>query len=413
MPAQRRIVSTHYTTTPDIGGLELQSEGLAEAANRRRDLRAILLTGTEHEPHDSDHYRVILPEIGTRHPTSREIFHAFVSAREHQNLRPFSARIKRKLNSVLESGDTVISFNTFTLPYNIGFTAAVSELLMDRTDLTHITWCYDLGALEKECDWSRRDEWPWNLLWRPAPRTQYVACSEPIAAQLSGVISLEQSRIPVVPAGIDPFRALRVTKSAERVARNGRLIERYPLVFVPAKMSERKRISRALDTIQALRTPFPQCHLVVAGSRSPHDERTADYLEAAKRLICKMALEDHVTILADLAEYSGNVPFADTQSFVALSDCILTSSGRETFLIPILEANLHNKPIIAPAREEVVSWATGLAHFFPTDADGDAIAEVILSAISKEKSAAARIRTNFSWDAILSQFILPLMDEQS
>jgi glycosyltransferase involved in cell wall biosynthesis len=404
----RRLLVLHYTSPPEVGGCEIAAAELTVAATQHDGLSATLISGTASGRTSEDYGvdTVTIPEMSTGHPLSQAIYHDFRAGRFPAQLGDLARSIRSQLDALSAPGDILLSLNAFSLPYNIALTAALSDLAYARTDIQHATWCFDLAVSMNDYDWTRRDEYPWSLMWRKHPAVEYFVCSPPMRGQLANALGVDDSEFHVLPAGIHALRALRVTDEIGLVYRHRRLEGCFPVVFVPAKMSRRKALHRAVDVIAHLKRDWPLAHLVIAGSPSPHDEATDSYRRQLAQAIRERDLEDTVTVLSWLRRGDPRVTFADTLSMVALSDALLMTSDRETFVIPILEAALSRVPIFVPATQEVAAWAEPYANMYDPSGTPEAIAGLVGSYLRRTDAIRhLAIRRDYSWSAAVSRII--------
>lgn len=403
-----RAFVLHYTSPPDVGGCEIAAVELAVAAAQREGWSATLVTGTA-AARTADSYGVntiSMPEIGTRHPQSQEIYHDVRAARFPTRLPQLAQTIRSQLDALVAPGDILLSINAFSLPYNIALTAALADLAHERKDVQQATWCFDLAVCMNDYDWTRRNEHPWSLMWCKHPAVEYFVCSSPMCGQLANALGIDESNFHFVPAGVHSLRALRVADEIATVYRNRHLEGSFPIIFVPAKMSRRKALVRAVDVVAHLKRDWPNAHLVIAGSPSPHDEATDDYRRQLAQTIGDRGLEDTVTVLSWLRRKDPRVTFAETLSMMALADAVLMTSDRETFVIPILEATLSRVPIFVPATQEVAAWAGPYSNMYHPAATPEAIASY-MSAYLKQTNASRllAVRREYSWSAALSRIV--------
>ena len=247
----KRLVSLHYTSPPEVGGLEIASWELASAASRASGWQGILVSGTP-LPDDVEVanpvYRVCIPELSTDHNLNREIFKSFRRGYKHSGIYTLKNLMYSRLSELIQPGDVLVSFNCFSVPYNIALTCALWELTQKRPDFVHLTWTFDLAVFGEEYNWKRRKEWPWSLMWESCPRLIYAAGAQPIAAAQSEVLGLDPQAVRVIPAGTDPSTSLRLTRRITEICRVHHLFGSYPLLYLPARISSRKNIPKAVTT---------------------------------------------------------------------------------------------------------------------------------------------------------------------
>jgi glycosyltransferase involved in cell wall biosynthesis len=401
---QRRLIALHYSTFPDVGGLEMASWELTAAANRTPGWQGILVTGTPSSSNDERFNRICIPEMAPDYPIKRDIFEAFRRGVKHPAIEVVAEDLKTKLAAILQPTDLLISFNCFSLPYNLPLTVALWKITQERHDFAHVTWSWDLAALEDEYPWALRSDWPWSLFWNACPGVIYAASTTTVANLQAQILGIDPLMIRVINGGVDPSRCLRLSSRIAEICKSRNLFEAFPLLYMPAKISSRKDIPRAIDVLAELRSQHRNAHLVVAGSLSPHDVLTSQKARSLLERISGYGLSDAVTILGSESSFEGKIDFRDSMSMMAVSDGLLFTSKQEGFLFPILEAGLHRIPIFAPALDAVVSWASHYSVTYPPSSSPSEISRLVGGAFNDPASRRKFLfRTEYTWDRVFAR----------
>lgn len=407
---RKRLVCIHFTSPPKIGGLELASWELSAAASRAEGWSSVLVTGTAFSKKvaDSSPFEVIhIPELSTSFALCREIFQNFKQGKIHPSLKILSEHLKAHLLKHISSRDVLVSFNCFSQPFNAALTSALRDVTLQLDDLVHITWTFDIAMQEDGYDWRRRNEWPWSLFWYRCPKLHYAASSIAVARNHAELLRLPHDQIQIIPAGTDPLRVLKATEKIAKVCNDRDLLSKYPLLFMPAKISVRKNIPRAIDVMINLLEDHPKAHLVIAGSLSPHDIEAKENLLKLLGNINLKKLSSAVTVIGSLDEFDGTVSFEDTMAMMSISDGLLFTSRREGFLIPILEGVLFNLPIFTPKHDAVTCWAEDYIIAYNENASPHQISKTIALQYNNPKMKSKfEVRTQYSWDNIFEKHFL-------
>lgn len=404
----KRLVCIHYTTLPQIGGLEIAASQLARAVNEKPDWEAILITGTpkDGEMREQRFTQVCIPEMNTNHHLARQIYEDFRVDKKHPAVDLLMDVIYDKLNSIIKSGDLLVSFNIFSVCFSICLSAALWKLTMSRKDIRHLTWCFDLEPFNPLLYPTLHDKWPWRIMAKGCPSLIYATSSPPLASEMEMRLNLPSSSVRVIPAGLDPQKCLRITDRIYSVCKARSFLSAYPLLFMPAKISVRKNIPLAIDAMSHISQHFPNAHLVVAGSLSPHDIRSTEVASSIGQKIMANHMNKFITVLGQLKEFNGLVSHDDTMSMLAICDGLLFTSTQEGFLIPVLEANLYNVPVFVPAHENVLSWGLEYVNPYPVHASPHQIARAVSSYFEDmPRRRKHTIRTRFSWEFIFDTYI--------
>ena len=407
----KRLLALHYTSPPRIGGLELAAWELAAAASRNAEWNGVLISGTANSEHSNNGpQRICIPELSTDLKLNRNIFDEFRAGRLHDGIAEQAKRIEVRLNETIKTGDLLVSFNSFSLPFNIALTAALTSVLKKRTDFTHVTWSWDLAISDGQYNWDFKEKWPWSLMWNKCERTSYFACSSAVATEHARAINIAVSEISVVAGGVDPTRCLRLDNKTSGLCRRRNLMSAYPLLFMASKLSARKNIPKSLFVLRELLDTFPNCHLVIAGSDSPHDAKSDQIRNMVQSLITDLDLHRAVTIMKWEQEFGSDIQFENAMCLMSVCDGLLFTSREEGFLFPILEAGLHNIPIFAPACDSLSSWASSYAELYSVDSTPIQIAKIIKRCFEKaEHRKKSIIRTIYSWDSVFATHFASLI----
>jgi glycosyltransferase involved in cell wall biosynthesis len=209
--------------------------------------------------------------------------------------------------------------------------------------------------------------------------------------------------IRVINGGVDPSRCLRLSSRIAEICKSKNLFQAFPLLYMPAKISSRKDIPRAIDVLAELRFQYRNAHLVIAGSLSPHDPLTSQKARSLLERIRAFGLGDGITILGSDPIFAGRIDFRDSMSMMAVSDGLLFTSRQEGFLFPILEAGLHRIPVFVPALDAIVSWAGDHALAYPPSASPSEISRVVGQAFNDPASKRKFLfRTECTWDRVFA-----------
>jgi glycosyltransferase involved in cell wall biosynthesis len=184
-----------------------------------------------------------------------------------------------------------------------------------------------------------------------------------------------------------------------------------PILLLPVRVTPRKNIELALQTVKELQKQFPQAALVVTGPLGPHNGNNVHYFEQLKILREELELEDSVHFLAELVD--SFLPDEVIADFYRIADALFFPSREEGFGIPLIEAAFSHLPAfcadILPLRELGLEDAT----FFSPDEDPAKVAAMIAEYFNSSLPArlSMRARASFRWEAIYRQHIEPILSE--
>jgi len=230
------------------------------------------------------------------------------------------------------------------------------------------------------------------LLWGSAHRsTLLLAVSESTRADLLREYRLPESRVRVVPEGVDPaFFGLAANPD-----------QRDPYLLVVSTLHPHKNLELLLRAFADFRRRRPEYRLVVAGLRGFH----AEHLERVRR---DLRLEQAV-------EFTGWIPRSRLYRLYERASAFLYPSTFEGFGLPVLEAMAAGIPVACSDIEPLASHAgRGALRFDPHDRS--AIAEAMLRLTSDEDLRAELARegprraAEFSWHRAASLTLQAIRD---
>ena len=247
-----------------------------------------------------------------------------------------------------------------------------------------------------------------RLQGRILARAAYlIAVSAPVARQVSSQHLLPESRIRIVPNGVDVSRLqkARSLNSRERFCLKYQLPKDSVLIGSTGQLNPLKGHDVFLKAASIVSKWIPNTRFLITGEDPSSKGNVRMELE---RLKSELKLEEHVRLLGRIDQI---------ESFLSALDVFVSASHTESFGLAIAEAMATGLPVVATstegALELLVPGKTGL--LVPLG-DAEAIAESILnlardSTLREEmgqrayQEANARFRLDKMVDAIESIYI--------
>jgi glycosyltransferase involved in cell wall biosynthesis len=394
---KQRVLFLHYTAPSILGGVEHVMGIHAKAALAAGDSVAIVAgRGTARG------VPVIkIAELDSQHPAVLRDRAALAKGEVGPEHATLVATIARKLGPHVRRADRVVVHNVFTLPLNAALTEALFALAAERPGV-FIAWTHDLGWKDGQYARQRHEGRPWSLFATAAPGVRYVAISEKSRTELSALTGLARDKVAVVPNGVDRVAVLGLSATGVRLATRFELFAADPLLLLPVRMTRRKRIEIAIDTVAELRTRFPKAALVVTGGPGAHNPANAAY---ERELVARAGPGVHLFHAEGVR--LGARELAD---LYGLADILVLPSENEGFGLPMLEAGLRRLPIVCtdiPALREV---AGGDATYVPLGGTGKDFARAIDARLTEDPIARLhrRAREN-EWPRVLAELVLPVI----
>ncbi|NOZ64723.1 MAG: glycosyltransferase family 4 protein [Caldiserica bacterium] len=153
--------------------------------------------------------------------------------------------------------------------------------------------------------------------------------------------------------------------------------------------------------------------LLITAPADPHRAEKA-YRKELKDLIKKLHLEDKVILLNEFPLPKGEsfpLNFENLKALYAISDFLLLPSIIEGFGLPILEAGISRLPVFCSDIPTLKEVGQDNLHYFSLQDTPATIAERILKTLTATPLSRLfrRVKNDFSWEKILDEHLLPLL----
>jgi glycosyltransferase involved in cell wall biosynthesis len=395
-----RIALLHYAAPPTIGGVESTIAAHARLfAAHRYPVKIIAGRG---EPFDANIPVEIIRDLDSQSDrvltVHAELTRGIVSERFHVLVRD----LNEALANSLADYDVLIAHNTLSLHKNLALTAALQQLHRIQV----IAWCHDFAWTDPQYADDIHPGFPWNLLKQPWTGIPYVVVSEARKKELEDLWTTT-GNISVIPPGIDLCEFLGVTATTRNLVSALGLADAEPLLLLPARLTRRKKIERAIEIIAAMRRQATNAKLVVTGPPGPHNPANLEYLTQLRMLRNQLGTNNAVLFLYEHVV----VDDLTRRDLFLLADALLFPSEREGFGIPLLEAGLARLPIFCSDLTPFHESASKYAHYFSDSASAEAIATLIHDVLKRDRAYQLKrhILHQYAWQRIFSEQIEPLV----
>jgi len=211
-------------------------------------------------------------------------------------------------------------------------------------------------------------------LW-PCTGRAAVAISEPVRQHLIRDIGISESRIHLIPHGIDPAPfEVPVPDSRLKALRHGLGLGNGPVIGTVARLVASKGVDRLIRALPEIRAVLPGAQLLIVGDG---EERPA-----LERLAAGHGMEEAAVFAGSLSE---------TREALLLMDVfVFLPADREGFGLSLLEAMAAARPIVAVRQGGGAPWVleqAGIRSIVEPDRPSDLAA--VVSACLKDKEHAA------------------------
>jgi glycosyltransferase involved in cell wall biosynthesis len=404
MPNRKpRIAILHYAAPPTIGGVEATIAAHARLfADQQYAVKIITGRG---KPFDSRVPVQVIRNVDSKAPrvlkATAELARGIVS----ENFAGLVDTLTHQLARALAHTDVLIAHNALSLHKNLALTTALKNL-SDTGKIQLIAWCHDFAWSDPQYANEMHPGLPWDLLRQPWTNVRYVVVSEARKIELR-MLWQSPHAIAVVPPGIDAAKFLGVTKQTLQWAHELNLFDAAPLLLLPARLTRRKNIERAIEIIGALNQRGVPAKLLVTGPPGPHNPTNAAYLTHLRELRAALRLESSVIFLYEF----GGVTDATMRDLYLLADALLFPSEREGFGIPLLEAGIARLPIFCADLPPFREIAQTHAHYFAPSESTEEIAARIADYFASDPlyRMKRRVLEKYNWGNIFTQHIEPLV----
>ena len=397
------IALVHYTAPPVVGGVErIVGRHASLMADAGHAVRIVAGRGAAQDPR----VRFVPVELAdSLHPEVVAVGADLAVGRATPAFEDLARRLEEELAAALAGVDVAILHNVASLNRNLALAAGAALVLARPGAPRTILWHHDPAWTLPRYQPSLHEGEPWSLLRTAWPGAIQVTISASRRRDLANLMDIPEDSIAVVPGGVDlPSEGAAVPHAAHPMPGAD------PLLLTPARLTPRKNIELAIETVSALRAMGRhEAGLIVTGPVDPHDHTEWLYLERLLELRRRLGLDQVVVFLAQTE--AGHPADDRLDELYRAADALLLPSWDEGFGLPVLEAAVHDLPIVCSDLPSLRELAGDEATYVQPDGGGRAAAEAVRQAIARGPSAALaeRVRDSYSWPAVYRRHIAPLL----
>ena len=402
------IAILHYSVPPIVGGVEsvIAHHARLMSANGH----SVRLIAARGESLSEQIPLTILPLADSRHERVSEMKSQLDRGEVTADFESLRNELVEELQATLSSVDVLIAHNICSLNKNLALTAALYQLHAAQKLPRLILWHHDLAWTTPRYLPEMHNGYPWDLLRTDWGRTTHVVVSHLRRRELALLMKISPDTVHIIPNGVDATRFYKLEELTQALLEQTNLLDAAPILLLPVRVTPRKNIELALQTLKELQKQFPQAALVVTGPLGPHNGNNVHYFEELKKIRAQLKLEGSFHFLAELVD--SFLPDEVIADFFRVADALFFPSREEGFGIPLIEAAFSHLPAfcadIPPLRE------LGLedAAFFSPDEDPVKVAAMLAAYFKSSQSTrlSMRARASFRWEAIYRQHIAPILN---
>jgi glycosyltransferase involved in cell wall biosynthesis len=401
------IALLHYSVPPIVGGVE--SVIAHHARMMSGDGHSVRLIAARGEAMNDDIPLVRIPLADSRHERVTQMNEELKRGEVTANFESLRDELAGELQNALADANVLIVHNVCSLNKNLALTAALHQLHLAGKLPRLILWHHDLAWTTPRYLPELHEGYPWNLLKTDWGGTTHVVVSDLRQDELAGLMNLDHDSIRVIPNGVDLDRFYKLETLTQELLDKTHLLDAAPILLLPVRITPRKNIELALQTVAELRKSYPQAALVVTGPLGPHNANNIRYFDILTNLRRELSLEGSVHFLAELRD--GFLPDEVIADFFRVADALFFPSREEGFGIPLIEAAFSHLPAFCADIPPLKKLGVSDAQFFSPDEDPANAAKMVAGYFqtSMPVRLAMRARASFRWEAIYRQHIESLL----
>ncbi len=404
-----KIAILHYSVPPIVGGVE--SVIAHHARLMSADGYSVRLIAARGESLGESIPLTPIPLADSQHPRVLAVKEQLDCNQVIQDFDALRDELALQLQNALSDVDVLIAHNVCSLNKNLALTAAIHKLHIKRKFPRLIMWHHDLAWTTPRYLPELHNGYPWDLLRTDWGGTSYVVVSELRRTELADLMKLDPASVHVIPNGVDAARFYKLELQTQKLIEQMQVIDAAPILLLPVRVTPRKNIELALQTLVELHKHFPKAALVVTGPLGPHNARNREYFDTLLKLRAQLGLQGSAHFLAELSD--SFLPDEVIADFYRIADALIFPSREEGFGIPLIEAAFSHLPAFCADIPPLRELGLGDATFFPPDENPAVLAGLIADYFQSAASArlAMRIRSTFRWEAIYQGYIAPMLKE--
>jgi glycosyltransferase involved in cell wall biosynthesis len=248
----------------------------------------------------------------------------------------------------------------------------------------------DAHAAERSTGMER---WLWKRLLRNAD--EIVACSDDLKAVLTTNLGCPEERVHVIDNGVNPEAVEAASAGEPRVTVPGEFI------LSLGTFENKKGHDVLIRAFAEMAPAHPKLSLVIAGRSGDGTE-----LQKLEALRSSVAVRDRIALLPDLEH-------AEAMRILSRASILALASRVEPFGIVILEGGALGKPVVATDVCGATHRLASEVELLAVPAENVSAMARALSRLREEEGLAARlgaalgrrVRTDFTWERIVSRYV--------
>lgn len=404
-----KIGIIHYSYPPIIGGVEIMVK--QQATLFAKHGYEITVFAGEGVSDRADIKLVEIPEIKSLRNLNNVLYEEILNQKElSQEFFDLSNLIYEKLCLNLKDIDVLIIHNMLTLKFNMAFNYAFKKYVEENPDKKYIAWTHDVSLDLERKRFTFVNNQVEELIYKPFPNVFYVGISHFLKKTLEDMIGFPKDSVHVIHNSIPIQDFLSLNTTTNKLIEKYRLLDSYPLIFLPGKMMPHKNIDVVLKVLSELKKTYEFPKLVIS-ARAFHHNKNKEYIEKIDSIIHELSLESNIMVIQDEIGNDEIDDFDVIKDFYKICDVILFLSSYENFGLPILEAGVTKNIIICSDLEVFHEVSSENVYFVNISEPSSEIGKFVADVLSGEKSAKLfrEVKEKYNLNTVFKKQILPLI----
>lgn len=344
----KKIAILHYTFLPIIAGVELAMRDQAVLFSQKGHSVKII-AGVAENFYPGAQVEA-LEELNPRKPENLAMRQVLETGEMLANFEEKAKSLAEKLKKSLEGFDICIVHQAMTMHFNLLFTAALNQVVVEMKNIKFITWAHDATFLDfhyADKLGKFKEKYPWNLLTKKWANVKYVTISETRHEQMAELFNVAREEITVIGNGVDLAAFWKLSEEMKKLFYQEKLYEQDLVAVLPMRIVRRKNIEQAIKIIAELKKFAPKIKYILTGALDFQNPDIKDYFEELKKLRYGLDLDKNVIFLADYLIDGKKPDLRNIRIYelYLMADFLLVPSKIEGFGMPLAEAGAMKVPV--------------------------------------------------------------------
>ena len=268
----KKVAIMHYDSPPNTGGVEiLLGEQAKILANLGYDVT--IVTGNGESPQKN--IKIFEDEkIQSIMRYNPELYKKIVSEGiVDEEFNKLVNHFEKKLFYFFDTQDVIIIHNILTLIHNLPLSFVIKKYIKSHPKKKFIIWVHDQTFIDKgkiltEKEGVNLSNETRKILFEPLENVNYIAISNTLKELFCKVMKIPSKKVKVITNGINIKGFLEISDDVWHIFDKNNLITKYPIIFSPVNILERKNLDYCIDVVSELKKKYPDICYLISGKLS-------------------------------------------------------------------------------------------------------------------------------------------------